>query len=258
MSEYFRVLKRLERDRLQAKARPAMLAVAGGRRRQPVPPLARAERLEPEAPERREAAAEPPSMSAEAATVFATLFDNIRACTATQPVRTLVFAGVSAADPTRAVIGGLRAQAERHNLTVSTGKISHWGGGRTARRTPTFETADSAGGNGTALLGESGGSTATTEGTSWPQAVEGAADLVLIEGPPLDQSIDAVLLGRASDGLVIVARTGVTARAALANAAERAKAVGCRTLGIVLQRPLDHAPPWLRWALSYLLPQMPA
>ena len=44
-------------------------------------------------------------------------------------------------------------------------------------------------------------------------------DLVLVEAPPLCDSLDAALLARSCDGLVIVAGAGVTERTALAAAA---------------------------------------
>ena len=62
------------------------------------------------------------------------------------------------------------------------------------------------------------------------------ASLVLIDAPPIQRSVDAVLLGAACDGLVLVAETDVTERAALRAAAERARDGGCRTLGVVLTK----------------------
>ncbi|MBX3025247.1 hypothetical protein KF840_10085 [bacterium] len=60
------------------------------------------------------------------------------------------------------------------------------------------------------------------------------APLRLIEAPPLQRSLDAVLLAGACDGLLLVAETGVTTRAALRAAAERAREGGCVTVGVVL------------------------
>lgn len=51
---------------------------------------------------------------------------------------------------------------------------------------------------------------------------------------PVLRSVDAVLLGAAGDGLILVAEDGVTERAALRAAADRARDGGCRTLGVVL------------------------
>ncbi len=50
----------------------------------------------------------------------------------------------------------------------------------------------------------------------------------------MQRSVDAVLLGAACDGLVLVAEDGVTDRSALRAAADRARDSGCRPLGVVL------------------------
>ncbi len=79
----------------------------------------------------------------------------------------------------------------------------------------------------------------------WIAETAPAAELVVIAGPPLAVSIDAALLACACDGLVIVAESEVTDRAALRTAAERARIAGCRTLGIVMHGPKDRVPNWI-------------
>ena len=87
----------------------------------------------------------------------------------------------------------------------------------------------------------------TTAGVeSWIGRVASGVELVILEAPPLDESIDAALLSSASDGLVIVAEPEVTERATLQAAAERARAAGCHTLGVVLSGRRQHMPAWLR------------
>jgi Mrp family chromosome partitioning ATPase len=54
------------------------------------------------------------------------------------------------------------------------------------------------------------------------------------------------LLARACDGLVIVAQSEVTHREALQLAAERARVVGCRTLGVVMHATKAPIPRWMR------------
>jgi Mrp family chromosome partitioning ATPase len=70
-------------------------------------------------------------------------------------------------------------------------------------------------------------------------------DLLVIEAPPLSTGADAALLARATDGLVIVAESLVTDRAALVESTQRARATNCRLLGIVLDRTRDRSPRWL-------------
>ena len=50
----------------------------------------------------------------------------------------------------------------------------------------------------------------------------------------------------AAEGLVIVAESEVTERAALQVAAERARIAGCNTLGVVMHGTKDRLPGWLR------------
>jgi hypothetical protein len=76
------------------------------------------------------------------------------------------------------------------------------------------------------------------------------ADLVLIEADPLARSLDAAMLACGCDGLVIVAVAGVTSRKELQLAAQRARAVGCRPLGLVVRAGTDRTPSWLRRILE--------
>jgi capsular exopolysaccharide synthesis family protein len=59
-------------------------------------------------------------------------------------------------------------------------------------------------------------------------------DYVLVDGPPLNMVTDSALLGAMADGVILVARAGVTDREALAFAAERLHAVRAPLLGTVL------------------------
>jgi capsular exopolysaccharide synthesis family protein len=59
-------------------------------------------------------------------------------------------------------------------------------------------------------------------------------DLIILDSPPLNVVSDAALLGTNSDGVVIVARAGVTAAGALGFAMEQLQNVRARVLGTVL------------------------
>jgi Mrp family chromosome partitioning ATPase len=80
------------------------------------------------------------------------------------------------------------------------------------------------------------------------------ADLILIEAPPLAQSVDAAMLACGCDGLIIVAAAGATSREALQLAAERARAVDCRPLGLVVRTDTHAIPSWLRRILGPYAP----
>jgi hypothetical protein len=99
MSEYFRVLKRIEGDQQpDIEVQPASSAGAARPAHRPVSPPA------PSPPTQLAA-----SLTADAKVAFARLFDNIRALANDKAIRTLVFAGASAGEPVRAVIAGLSA-----------------------------------------------------------------------------------------------------------------------------------------------------
>jgi tyrosine-protein kinase Etk/Wzc len=59
-------------------------------------------------------------------------------------------------------------------------------------------------------------------------------DAVIIDAPPLNLVTDAALLGVHADGVILVARAGVTERGAIAYAVEQLRAVPARVLGSVL------------------------
>jgi tyrosine-protein kinase Etk/Wzc len=64
--------------------------------------------------------------------------------------------------------------------------------------------------------------------------LEGMYDVVILDGPPLNLVTDAALLGSYADGVVVVARSGVTDRGAVSYAFEQLAAVRAPVLGAVL------------------------
>jgi len=71
----------------------------------------------------------------------------------------------------------------------------------------------------------------------WLQDAADHADLLIVEGLPLDGSFDTALVARACDGLVIVAEPKKTTKACLRFAAERAHGAGCHVLGVCMASP---------------------
>src|SRR5690606_38333020 len=59
-------------------------------------------------------------------------------------------------------------------------------------------------------------------------------DTVILDAPPLTLVTDAALLGSYTDGVVLVARAGVTERGAVAYGLEQLRAVRAPVLGVVL------------------------
>ncbi len=230
MSEYFRVLKRMEQGGAPREARPLALATAA-----PV-----AAPTEGAAPQR--AAVSAPAPSSPGANAFAALFDSLRALDLGGMPR-VVFAAASPSACTSDVVEGLAAHASQLGLQVLVADLVQGAGGPLLRaRHGGDGLAD---GDGEIALDLRGRSRMRTV-SDWLQRAAPEADLVLIEAPPLSQSIDAPLLACACDGLVIVAHTEITTRQAMRTAAERSRSVGCRGLGVVMHGTRDHMPAWLR------------
>jgi hypothetical protein len=233
MSEYLRVLKRLEREAgrpasprpsRQTKNAPALVPIPDDR-------TARAPRLSPVADDRNAA--------------FAALYDNLRATANGDATRSLVLAGAAADGSARAVIDGLAAHVRRLGHRVCLAEVVESAGLPLLRVRP--EPGDP---------GQAPASTRTLDLRShasaddvrdWLASVVDV-DLTLIDGGALAESIDPALLACGCDGLLIVVRAEATARDALRLAVERSRAVGCRTLGIVVEVPQDRVPPWQRQA----------
>jgi capsular exopolysaccharide synthesis family protein len=62
-------------------------------------------------------------------------------------------------------------------------------------------------------------------------------DLVMMDTPPLAAAADAAILGRQSDGVLLVVRAGATERGAAEQAVQQLHAVGARIVGAVLNDP---------------------
>jgi hypothetical protein len=180
-------------------------------------------------------------LSAESQHGIATLLDKIRALGGSQATHTLVFAGAAASDSVHAVSDGLARHAERYGMHVLVAELTMREGGHKLVALGAVPHDDER-----VRAIDLHGVGAPAELTSWVDRVAGTRDLVILEGPPLAESIDAALLARACDGLVIVANAEVTPRAALQAAAERAQISGCRTLGVVMSGTKEHLPSWMR------------
>ena len=75
----------------------------------------------------------------------------------------------------------------------------------------------------------------STELGRWLGRQRAAHDFVLVDAPPVLRCADAVLASAHADGVVLIARTGTTARDALANAREQIERAHGTVLGAVLQ-----------------------
>lgn len=239
MSEYFRALNRLDKQRPEPQRSGPRLAAAQRPIPEPPPPA-------PEPAPRPHEILHPLPVSRREASAFGKLLDNIRVLTHGRPTRTLVFAGASDADSARAVVANLATQAQRQGLTVAMAQLAATDGQPLLQQHP--ETTEFVPGMPVHVdLRTAAGS---SDAANWLERGSRSADLILIEGPPLSYSLDSVLLARACDGLVLVAETEVTTREALQLAADRARGAGCRTLGVVMHGTKERLPTWLRELLG--------
>lgn len=96
---------------------------------------------------------------------------------------------------------------------------------------------------------------------AWKELVEQLYlyDLVVVDGPPVLAVTDALLLGRAVDGQVLLVRFGSTERKTLAAAAELLSTNGSRTLGAVVNRTVANQGGYQYYGYSYeALDEQPA
>jgi hypothetical protein len=184
--------------------------------------------------------------SVERISAFAPLYDNLRAAANGRPLRRLVFAGAASPMAVDRVVAGLAAHVRRLGLRVLLGRLRD-GEGR--RELGSIEQAGEDEWSGAEPLPLDLTSHADAEAIgSWIDRHSGEADLVFIAGGSL-ASVDPALLSCACDGLVIVVHAEHTARRALSSAVERARAVSCRPLGVVVVDSRDPIPAWLRGLL---------
>lgn len=176
-----------------------------------------------------------------------TVFHNIDALTMGQRPMTLVFAGASATEAVQALTMDLTEYAERAGARVVLAELRNSGGDRVlVSRHPLEAGRASEGGNPSPLeIDLHGGSDRETL-ARWRESLRPGADIMLLIGPPLVDSVDAVLLASLCDGLVMVAVHEETHRAALTVASERARLAKSPTFGVVVHRRRDAIPSWLR------------
>jgi hypothetical protein len=166
------------------------------------------------------------------------LLESIRLIANGRARRVVVFCGASTAEAVTTLAQDLAEHADRSGLTPFVGALF-----RSASGTIIAAANDAAASAQAVDL--DAGLTVETFG-AWIDRVAPRSDLVVMTGPPLATSIDAALLACACDGLVIVAESEVTERAALQVAAERARIAGCKTLGVVMHGTKDRLPGWIR------------
>jgi hypothetical protein len=199
--------------------------------------------------------------SARQQVAHASLLESLRALATDLPVPTVVLAGVADEEAAREVIAGLMIQAHLRGLHVTLGKLTPGQGFRVLRKriphsgqTSTDVLDESFDGRGPGALPlEIVGAPAPEALRAWYEKASADSDLLLLEAPPMLRSVDAALLGRACDGLVLVAECLITRQEELEIAFEKARAAGSPPIGLVINEHQE----WLPRTLRKFLPTYP-
>ena len=81
---------------------------------------------------------------------------------------------------------------------------------------------------------------------AWLEAQRAVFDYILFAAPPIARFADALLLGRATDGVVLLVHAESTERTALSRARNQLDRAGVHILGAVLDGVRHELPPTLR------------
>jgi Mrp family chromosome partitioning ATPase len=86
----------------------------------------------------------------------------------------------------------------------------------------------------------------TPEFAAWLDDQRGSYDYVLLDAPPLLEFADGILMGRLSDGVVMIVQAEVTERDAMVRARDQLQRAGVNLVGVVLNRVRNPVPASLR------------
>ncbi len=172
-----------------------------------------------------------------------TLLENLRMLANGRSTRTIVFAGASVGDGAQQVAIGLAEHASRNGSQPFVAELA--GTAAQSRLVPITNALEGPASSPRILAIDLDAGVQPEHIYGWIAEAAPRAELVILMGPPLATSIDSALLARGCDGLVIVAESEVTERAALQVAADRARVAGCRTLGVVMHGTKEHVPSWI-------------
>ncbi|MEM8960667.1 MAG: hypothetical protein AAGD38_04245 [Acidobacteriota bacterium] len=164
--------------------------------------------------------------SAAQARAYADLLESLRALAGSGNVPSVVIAGVASVDALASVIDGLEDQSLARGLEVFFAQLVATDGRRLLR--PYHAT-------GVEHL-TFAGAPQPDQVRRWVLDASTERDLVVIAAPPLVDAVDAVLLARACDGLVLVVEASRTRREDLEAALDRIRTGECTVLGLVMEK----------------------
>lgn len=205
--------------------------------------------------------------SAKQQNAHAALLDALRAVASKEQTPCVVIAGIASNHAVGSVIDGIAAQASVRGVGLQIGDVVVSATHRTLSTregTPAPRGLDADGvplTQRTSLALELSAPATQEALKRWFVASGAGYDLLIVAAPPLLSSVDAALVARACDGLVLVSEPLVTLREEFEIAVERARSSGCRVLGLVMNDYREWLPRFLtRLFGSYprsILPQDP-
>jgi Mrp family chromosome partitioning ATPase len=162
------------------------------------------------------------------------------------PARTVVVAQAAPVESGLCVTSALTAEAARRGLRALGAVLRVESGSLQIEPAADSTSAQSAGALRHRRLRVEGELRSHTDDVlGWLAEMAASHDLVLIDAPPLTQSSVGALLASVCDGLLILARAGVTAKHELRNATAIARSARCHTFGVFVDEPRGQLPSWL-------------
>jgi hypothetical protein len=187
---------------------------------------------------------------------FTALFDNLRAIGNGAPIASVVISAASMVESVDRISNGLADEVCRHSLRVVVAELSRSVSQPIlkirlqSRDTDDSDTEASIPHPAQSLVLDLRGGPVPQELTDWMTSARAHYDMVILEAPPLGLSVDAAMLARACDGLILTAEARGTSKDMLMDAVGRADTVGCPLLGIVMQGRPEWTPWWLRRVMA--------
>ena len=178
----------------------------------------------------------------------ATLLDTMRTVAGEAQTPSIVVAGIATAASAQAVIDGVADQAALRGVRLQIGDVVITQAHRTLsiREDHPAALERPAGRDPDASLSLELTAPAAQESLrTWVADAGSGFDLLLVAAPPILSSVDALLVARACDGLVLVAEPLATQREEFEIAVERARASGCQVLGLVMNENREWLPRFL-------------
>ncbi len=187
----------------------------------------------------------------------ATLLDAMRTVAGKSQTPSVVVAGIASNAPASSVVEGVVDQAALRGVRLQIGDVVVTQSHRTLSirqdHAAAPEPIDDDNSLDSSLSLELTAPSAQETLKSWFDTAGSGFDLLIVAAPPILSSVDALLVARACDGLVLVAEPLTTLREEFEIAVERARASGCRMLGLVMNENRD----WLPGFLSRLFSSYP-